>query len=949
MPHATMKLIPGIDTNETPALNQAAFSQSQLVRFIPDRNGMGLVQKLGGWQAWTAQTFTYNGVGNVTELRGWEDLNSVTRLAVGTTTGLYYIPGASTGFLGNITPQVIGSDSYSSPSQVVTISLANPAVITPTSFSGTGSITTTNSVGILNITAVAAGSIGVGTIISGTGVTSGTQVTALGTGTGGIGTYIVSSPQTVSSTTITGTNPLLAAPLNGTPIVFSTTGSLPSPLVADTVYYVVNSATNGSTAFQIALTVGGTAISTLSSTQSGVQTITIPVASTNTATNSNGTTVVTIYDIGLGVQSVTFASSIVTVGTLASGATGNVPTANTPVIFIGSSLPGALTAGTTYYVINPTTTTYQISATSGGTAISFSSGSGTQYIPNQLQAGYSVTITTPISITGNFTLNGTYTINTAPINDVYYNIYTILVPTLASTTTTKSTLTTFNLTTGKNYVTVNQLNSYIGNQTSTFLQSTTSVGATIYGSYLISSNPIPSSTSYQITISTAAAATAVVTMNNGYVHFQYYYNIPSAYASGGYGTGGYGLGGYGVGQSLTNITVNTITTSDWSINNFGSLLIANPQGGPIYYWDPSIGSTTAYLLPNTPLQNQGIFVAMPARQIVAYGSTATGIQDPLLVTWSDAGNPTTWTASSNNQAGSYRIPEGSMIVGAIQGPQQALIWTDLAVWAMQYVGLPNVYGFNKIADGSGLIAKKAVGLMNGVTYWMSQQKFMMMSSSGPQVIPCPVWDKVFQNININLYSLIRCATNSTFGEITWYYPSTNATYNDSYVKFNINTQQWDYGTLSRTAWIDQSVLGPPIGASSNGVLYQHELGYNNGTSGMVSSFQTGYMQLNEADNMVFVDQIWPDFKFTTGGGGTGGATSPATVYVTFYGADYPGDTPTVYGPYTVTSSTDYISTRIRNRLLSIGVSTSPDGTTAATNTFYRIGAMRYRYQLDGKF
>ena len=958
MPHATMKLIPGIDTNETPALNQAAFSQSQLVRFIPDRNGMGLVQKLGGWQSWTNPNSTTplaftnsSGQGNVTELRGWEDLNSVSRLAVGTTTGLFYLPQSSPSFVNTITPQVVGSDSYSSPSQIVTITAANPAVVTPTSFSGTGSIDSSNSVAILTITAVTAGSIGIGTVISGTGVTTGTTIIALGTGTGGTGTYIVSAIQTVSSTTIIGSNLLLAAPLNGTPIVFSTTGTLPSPIIADTVYYVVNSATNGSTSFQIATTVGGSAISTDTSTQSGTQTITIPVASTSTATNSNGTTLVTIYDIGLGVQSVTFSGTgnLVTVGTAASGAAGNIPTSGTPVIFIGASLPSALTAGTTYYVINPTTTTYQISTSVNGTAISFSSGSGTQYIPNQLQADYSVNITTPISITGNFTLSGLYQINTAPINDTYYNIYTILYPALASTTTTKSTLTTFNLTSGKNYVTVNQLNSYIGGQTATFLQSTTAVGATIYGSYLISTNPVPTSSSYQITISTAAAANAVATMNNGYIHFQYYYNIPSAYASGGYGTGGYGQGGYGVGQSLTNITVNPITTTDWSINNFGSLLIASPQGGPIYYWDPSIGSTTAYLLPNTPLQNQGIFVAMPARQIVAYGSTVTGIQDPLLIAWSDAGNPTIWTASSNNQAGSYRIPEGSMIVGAIQGPQQAMIWTDLAIWAMQYVGLPNVYGFNKIADGSGLIAKKAVGLMNGVTYWMSQQKFMMMSSSGPQVIPCPVWDKVFQNININFYSLIRCATNSTFGEITWYYPSTNATYNDSYVKFNINTQQWDYGTLSRTAWIDQSVLGPPIGASSNGVLYQHELGYNNGTSGMVSSFQTGYMQLNEADNMVFVDQIWPDFKFTTGGGGTGGATSPATVYVTFYGADYPGDTPTVYGPYTVTSSTDYISTRIRNRLLSIGVSTSPDGTTAATNTFYRIGAMRYRYQLDGKF
>ena len=952
-----MKLIPGIDTNETPALNQAAFSQSQLIRFIPDRNNMGLVQKLGGWKSWSTQTFATGGTGNITELRAWEDLNSVSRLAVGTTTALYYLNSTTPNNAITITPQTVSSDSYAAPSQIVTISIANPAVITSTAFSGTGSISVTNNVPTLNITAVAAGKLSIGTVISGTGVTTGTTITGFGSGTGSTGTYIVSVSQTVSSTTIAGNNPLLAAPLNGTPVVFSTTGTLPSPIVADTVYFVVNSATNGTTFFNVATTIGGTAIDTTGGTQSGTQTITVPVASTSTATNANGTTSVEIYDLGLGVQSLTFASSIVTVGTNASGAAGTVPTTGTPVILIGASLPSPLTSGTTYYVINPTATTYQIAASSGSTtAITFATGTGTQYIPNQLQVGYSVNISTPIIISGNFTLSGTYTINSAPINDTYYNLYTILVPTLALTSTTKTSLTTFSFTSGKNYVTVNQTNSYIGNQYSTFTQATSALGGSIYGSYLISTSPVPTSSSYQITANYAASASATVTQNNGYAHFQYYYNLQSTYAYGGYGTGGYGTGGYGIGQSLTNITVNPITAIDWSIANFGAILLANPQGGPIYYWNPSVAPTTAYLLPNTPLQNQGIFSAMPARQVVAYGSTVTGIQDPLLVAWSDAGDPTVWTASSNNQAGSYRIPEGSLIVGAIQAPQQALIWTDLALWSMQYIGPPNVYGFNKIGDGNGLIAKKAAGILNGVTYWMGQQKFQMLSSGGPVTLPCPIWDNVFQNLNTGTLangqpasSLIRCATNSTFGEVTWYYPSTNATYNDSYVKFNINNNQWDYGTLDRTAWIDQSVLGTPIGASSGGVLYQHEQGYNNGTSGMVSSFQTGFMQLNEADNMVFVDQIWPDFKFVTAGGGSGGVTTSATMYITFIGADYPGGPQTTYPTYTITKDTNYISTRIRNRLLAIKVSTSSDGTTAALNTFFRIGALRYRYQLDGKF
>ena len=198
--------------------------------------------------------------------------------------------------------------------------------------------------------------------------------------------------------------------------------------------------------------------------------------------------------------------------------------------------------------------------------------------------------------------------------------------------------------------------------------------------------------------------------------------------------------------------------------------------------------------------------------------------------------------------------------------------------------------------------------------------------------------------------------------MTWFYPSIASTtgVNDSYVKYNTVTQTWDYGTLGRTAWIDQSVLGPPIGAAPNGIIYQHEIGYNDDGSSIVSSFETGYMQLSDADDMVFIDQIWPDFKWTTAGGGTGGVTTPAsgsntagtatTMYVTFYGTNYPGDTPTTYGPYAVTQGTEYISTRIRNRLMAIGISTADqNGNNAQLNSFFRIGAMRYRYQVDGKF
>ena len=161
-------------------------------------------------------------------------------------------------------------------------------------------------------------------------------------------------------------------------------------------------------------------------------------------------------------------------------------------------------------------------------------------------------------------------------------------------------------------------------------------------------------------------------------------------------------------------------------------------------------------------------------------------------------------------------------------------------------------------------------------------------------------------------------------------------------RYNTVLQQWDFGTLGRTAWIDQSVLGPPIGAGSDNWLYQHEVGndavYNGQTTGMQSSFQTGYFELNEADNLIFIDQIWPDMKW-----GTYSGNPNATVQITFYVTNYPGDTPVQYGPYTMTQATEYISVRIRARLMAFNISSNDVG------TFWRLGAIRYRYQIDGRF
>jgi len=482
-------------------------------------------------------------------------------------------------------------------------------------------------------------------------------------------------------------------------------------------------------------------------------------------------------------------------------------------------------------------------------------------------------------------------------------------------------------------------------------------GITLSGLYTVLT--VPSANSFTFAApNTATSSAGPTAINSGNVQSNFYIAIGPQPTGSGFGVGGFGTGGFGLGTTQPSVPGTQITATDWTLDNFGSYLVACPAGGAIYYYDPNGQLQNAQIVGGSgPLVNSGIFVAMPQRQIIAYGSSFNLQADPMLVRWCDVGDFTNWIASSTNQAGSYRIPTGSKIVAGIQGPQQGLLWTDLDLWAMQYVGTPFVYSFNKIGSNCGAISRHCVGQLNGAVYWMSQRQFFMSMGSGPQPIPCPIFDVIFQNINSSYLYKVACGVNSQFNEITWYYPSASSTENDSYVKYNVTTQQWDFGQLSRTAWIDQSVLGPPIGAGGDTYIYQHEVG-NDAASGttttaMLSSFQTGYFQLAEGENLVFVDQIWPDMKW-----GTYSGNQNATVYLTIYYTNYAVDAATSPSTsyyagspsntvssitFPMTQSTEYISCRIRARFMAFALSSQDVG------TFWRLGGVKYRFQPDGKF
>jgi hypothetical protein len=583
------------------------------------------------------------------------------------------------------------------------------------------------------------------------------------------------------------------------------------------------------------------------------------------------------------------------------------------------------------------------SATSGSSYITITDGTTTgitQYV--------SVYITTHISI-GGVILFGLYECD--PNGYIGATSYTVQAvdalgaPLVATSTTTTTYLPLFNVTSGTTAVTVTLPNhGFAVGENFPVLMATTVGGTTFLGSYPIVS--ITDANNFVINASTTPTATATGYLNGNKAHYVYSFGVGSIPSGTGYGIGAYGSGGYGTGTAVVPSTGSPISARDWSLDNWGEVLLASPVNDytpafqPIYQWAASSGAPFATIIPNAPPVNDGFFVAMPQRQIIAWGSTFNGIQDPLLIRWCDVNNYNDWIGTVLNQAGSYRLPKGSKIVGCIQGPQQGLVWTDIGIWSMQYIGQPYVYSFNEIGSGCGLIARKAAASINGTVYWMGPSQFFSLTANGVQPVACPIWDVIFQDLDQTNLRKIRVAVNSRFGEITWYYPTMSSGGEvNAYAKHNVLLGTWDFGTLGRSAWIDQSVLGPPIGADPNSLyLYQHETSTDADGQPMPSSFQTGYFAMSEADVLTFVDQVWPDMKW----GYYGGAQN-ATINITFYVTDYPGQTPQTFGPYPVTQNTTFISPRFRGRLVSIGISSNDTG------SFWRMGNMRYRLQADGKF
>jgi len=536
--------------------------------------------------------------------------------------------------------------------------------------------------------------------------------------------------------------------------------------------------------------------------------------------------------------------------------------------------------------------------------------------------GNYVTIENPISV-GGIVLQGPYEIT----NVIDANNYDIVVPVAATSTVNNAgAAALFNTTNLSSTVTVTLNNHGLSvGQTYTVYVSTTVGGITLFGTY--SALTVPDANTLTIS-ATPASATTSGSENGGDVTFQYL--LPSGARdsqgiSGIYGAGDYGSGIYSVGA--TNAFKQARL---WSFGYWGTDVVASYTNGSIYTWISENGllDNPATLIATAPANiSANIFTATPQQQVVALGAsygTSTDT-DQMLVRWSSVADNTDWTASVTNQAGSFRIPRGARIVGGIQGPQTGLIWTDVGLWLMQYIGYPLVYGFIEIGQGCGLIGQNARGVLAGKVYWMSYNGFFVYDGNSVQALPCPVWDKVFKNLNQFQAAKVIACPNSFFNEMSWCYPSLDGDgENDARVTFNAIENVWTFdppGALVRTAWLDQSALLNPLGVDGDALIQQHENGSDADGQAMVSYAQSGFMKIASGQEYTFLERMIPDAILE----------NDATLNFTFFFQNYPNGPVRTIGPLSYTAAKKWLIIRGRGRLVSVKVGSSDLG------TFWRLG------------
>jgi len=416
--------------------------------------------------------------------------------------------------------------------------------------------------------------------------------------------------------------------------------------------------------------------------------------------------------------------------------------------------------------------------------------------------------------------------------------------------------------------------------------------------------------------------------------------------------------GAGIGQQLRL----------WSSDNFGQDLVLAPRGGNIFYWQAAGGVSSRASLLSTlsgsayvPTQTYQVVSSAIQKFVIAMGANPYFSGDPatdfnpMLVRWSDQLDPNQWVPDVTNQAGEFALTNGSFIMCARATRQEILIWTDSALYSMQYLGAPYVWGFNIMMDNISIISPNAAITVNNVTYWMGTDKFYMYSGR-VETLPCALRQYIFNDINKDQGFQVFSGTNEGYNEIWWFYVSnsSNGTVIDKYVIYNYVDRVWYYGTMARTAWLDSGIREYPMAADYNNRILYHESSVddNAGESSLpiAAYVQSSDFDIGDGHNFGFVWRILPDINFN------GSTVNNATVTMTVRprvnsGTPYgQADSPAVvsadnYGTsqvYNIQQFTGQVYTRLRGRQLAFRIESTGLGVS------WQLGCPRIDIRPDGR-
>jgi hypothetical protein len=458
------------------------------------------------------------------------------------------------------------------------------------------------------------------------------------------------------------------------------------------------------------------------------------------------------------------------------------------------------------------------------------------------------------------------------------------------------------------------------------------------------------------TIIAGAAASSDATGATANATYQINTGLPTSIYGYGWGAGTWNASTWDTSrEGLTGADGVLLQSGKWSLDNWGEDVLAQQFNGSLYYWDTSSGLSGNLAartnVSGAPTKSRFMLVSGDDRHVICFGTETTigtsSTQDNMFIRFSDQEDPATWTPTATNTAGSQRLTDGNQINAAVRSRGVILIYTDTALYQMQFIGPPFTFGFRQLGTNCGAVGINAAVDVNGIAYWMGNDSFFLFDGAVKK-IPCSVQDYVFDDINNNALGDVFCAVNSDFNEVIWFYPSKNSTQIDRNVTYNYAEKIWYIGTLARSSWADRGVYSNPYAAefeasdttttisTINGVkegrtfVYLHEEGVNDDGAAMNCHVESGDIDVGDGDQFLSVSRFIPDFKNQVG-----------EVDITVKSRPYPSASQRTHGPFIVTTSTTKKDTRIRGRQLALRVSSD------AVDDKWRYGTIRFDGKPDG--